>query len=149
MTLVLAALHKSTRLRRSRDLRNALVFILRRAMSRASSLTTTSTSACATSSPDGTRWQGAVRVGSPSRLSTENLAYCVSNACPDMPRRVPAVKPVGEPDIGNRYVRFDERGWETERWPFGPKLPRPSSTLPNSPFAALQRFRQLFEVLLP
>jgi hypothetical protein len=24
-----------------------------------------------------------------------------------------AVKPVGEPDTGNRYVRFDERGWET------------------------------------
>ena len=29
----------------------------------------------------------------------------------------------------------------------GPKLPRPSSTLPNSPFAALQQFRQLSEVL--
>jgi hypothetical protein len=27
------------------------------------------------------------------------------------------VKPVGEPDAGNRHVRFDERGWETERWP--------------------------------
>ena len=27
-----------------------------------------------------------------------------------------AVKPVGEPDAGNRHVRFDERGWETERW---------------------------------
>jgi hypothetical protein len=26
-----------------------------------------------------------------------------------------AVKPVGEPDAGNRLVRFDERGWETER----------------------------------
>jgi hypothetical protein len=26
-----------------------------------------------------------------------------------------AVKPVGEPDAGNRHVRFDERGWETER----------------------------------
>src|SRR4029434_4927736 len=25
------------------------------------------------------------------------------------------VKPVGEPDAGNRHVRFDERGWETER----------------------------------
>ena len=25
------------------------------------------------------------------------------------------VKPVGEPDDGNRRVRFDERGWETER----------------------------------
>ena len=26
-----------------------------------------------------------------------------------------AVKPVGEPDTGDRHVRFDERGWETER----------------------------------
>ena len=25
------------------------------------------------------------------------------------------VKPVGKPDAGNRHVRFDERGWETER----------------------------------
>ena len=24
-----------------------------------------------------------------------------------------AVKPVGEPDAGDRHVRFDERGWET------------------------------------
>ena len=28
-----------------------------------------------------------------------------------------AVKPVGEPYSGNRDLRFDERGWETERWP--------------------------------
>ena len=83
-------------------------------------LTTTSMSACATSSPDDTKWQGAVRVGSPSRSSTENLACCVSNACPDVSRRGPAVKPVGEPDTGNRYVRFDERGWETGRWPLAP-----------------------------
>src|SRR5438270_11847860 len=26
-----------------------------------------------------------------------------------------AMKPVGEPDAGDRHVRFDERGWETER----------------------------------
>ena len=25
------------------------------------------------------------------------------------------VKSVGEPDAGNRHVRFDERGWETGR----------------------------------
>ena len=31
-----------------------------------------------------------------------------------------AVKPVGEPDAGDRHVRFDERGWETERWPLAP-----------------------------
>ena len=35
-----------------------------------------------------------------------------------------AVKPVGEPDAGDRHVRFDERGWETERWP------RPQATAP-------------------
>ena len=40
-----------------------------------------------------------------------------------------AVKPAGKPDAGNRHVRFDERGWETGRWP-KPKPPRPSSTLP-------------------
>ena len=28
-----------------------------------------------------------------------------------------AVKPVGEPDAGDRHVRFDERGWETGRGP--------------------------------
>jgi hypothetical protein len=26
-----------------------------------------------------------------------------------------SVKPVGKPNAGNRHVRFDERGWETER----------------------------------
>ena len=31
-----------------------------------------------------------------------------------------AVKPVGEPDAGDRHVRFDERGWETERCRHGP-----------------------------
>jgi hypothetical protein len=40
------------------------------------------------------------------------------------------MKPVGEPDAGNPHVRFDERGWETERCRM-PKLPRPSSTLPQ------------------
>ena len=27
------------------------------------------------------------------------------------------MKLVGKPDAGNPPVRFDERGWETERWP--------------------------------
>ena len=31
-----------------------------------------------------------------------------------------AVKPVGEPDAGDRHVQFDERGWETGRWPQAP-----------------------------
>src|ERR1700731_3692513 len=26
-------------------------------------------------------------------------------------------KSIGEPDAGNRHVRFDERGWETGGWP--------------------------------
>jgi hypothetical protein len=31
-----------------------------------------------------------------------------------------SVKPVGEPDALIGHVRFDERGWETGRWPTGP-----------------------------
>ena len=34
------------------------------------------------------------------------------------------MKPVGEPDAANRHVRFDERGWETER------LAEPQATAP-------------------
>jgi hypothetical protein len=30
------------------------------------------------------------------------------------------MKPVGKPDAGNRHIRFDERGWETGRWPQAP-----------------------------
>ena len=30
------------------------------------------------------------------------------------------VKPIGKPSAGNRHARFDERGWETERWPLAP-----------------------------
>jgi hypothetical protein len=26
------------------------------------------------------------------------------------------MNPIGEPDAGNRHVRFDERGWETGDW---------------------------------
>src|SRR6266513_1589445 len=32
----------------------------------------------------------------------------------------PSVKPVGEPDAVAPHVRFDERGWETGRWPLAP-----------------------------
>ena len=35
------------------------------------------------------------------------------------------VKPVGKPDAGNPHVRFDERGWETERCRRGPNRARP------------------------
>src|SRR6516165_11102288 len=40
------------------------------------------------------------------------------------------MKPVGEPDAGDRHVRFDERDGKRSvaAWP---KLPRPSSTLPK------------------
>ena len=31
-----------------------------------------------------------------------------------------AVKPIGKLSAGNRHARFDERGWETERWPSAP-----------------------------
>jgi hypothetical protein len=34
---------------------------------------------------------------------------------PDCPVVCLTVKPVGEPDAGDRHVRFDERGWETAR----------------------------------
>src|SRR5262245_33747444 len=30
------------------------------------------------------------------------------------------VKPIGKPSAGNRHARFDERGWETGRWPLAP-----------------------------
>ena len=30
------------------------------------------------------------------------------------------VKLIGKPSAGNRHARFDERGWETERWPLAP-----------------------------
>jgi hypothetical protein len=44
--------------------------------------------------------------------------------------RAPAVKPVGKPDAGNRHVRFDERGEETERWfPVGTPSHRASPRL--------------------
>ena len=42
-----------------------------------------------TSLPDGTRSQGAAHGGSLLKLSTENAACCVSNACPGLPRRMP------------------------------------------------------------
>src|SRR5262249_1938889 len=34
---------------------------------------------------------------------------------PNCPVVCLTVKPVGEPDAGDRHVRFDERGWETAR----------------------------------
>src|ERR1700746_1084941 len=64
--------------------------------------------------------------------SLQRKLYCKAKAAPERPVVCLAVKPVGKPDAGNRHVRFDERGWETGRWPKA-KLPRPSSTLPLDP----------------
>ena len=86
-----------------------------RADRHSAALTDTSMSACATSSSDGTRWQGVAHGGSPSTWSMENVVCCVSNACPNGTAVCLTVKPVGEPDALIGHVRFDERGWETER----------------------------------
>ena len=45
----------------------------------------------------------------------DNTVCCVSNADPNGPAVCLTVKPVGEPDALIGHVRFDERGWETER----------------------------------
>jgi len=50
----------------------------------------------------------------------DNAACCVSNAYPDGAAVCLTVKPVGEPDALIGHVRFDERGWETARWPLAP-----------------------------
>ena len=53
------------------------------------------------------------------------------------------MKPVGEPDAGDRHVRFDERDRKRSD-AARPKLPRLSSTLPNRPCRApLGRVRKL------
>jgi len=77
--------------------------------------TDTFMSAYATSSPDGTKWQDVAHTGSLSTLSMDNTVCCVSNAYPNGPAVCLTVKPVGEPDALIGHVRFDERGWETER----------------------------------
>jgi hypothetical protein len=65
------------------------------------------------------RWSGATVL--------ENELHRVRRA--DVANAVcPKVKSVGEPDAGNPHVRFDERGAETEREPYGSQLPRLSST---------------------
>ena len=50
-----------------------------------------------------------------------------------------SVKPVGKPNAGDRHVRFDERGWETERWPQAPSYRAHPRLYPKRPFAALPR----------
>jgi hypothetical protein len=49
----------------------------------------TSSNVCADSSCEGTRCKGAAIADSHSMSFIENSAFCVSNACPERPRRVP------------------------------------------------------------
>ncbi len=49
--------------------------------------------------------------------SRSNKLYGKAKATPTGRRRGPPAKSVGKPDAGNRHVRFDERGRETERLP--------------------------------
>jgi hypothetical protein len=52
------------------------------------------------------------------------------------------VKPAGKPDAGNRHVRFDERGWETGRWPKAQATaPILDSTLADTPTTIAERRR--------
>ena len=45
------------------------------------------------------------------------------------------VKPVGEPDAGDRHVRFDERGWETGRC----RMAQATAPILDSTIAALDK----------
>src|SRR5260370_4937334 len=81
----------------------------------AAALTDTYMGACATSSAERTRWQGVAPSDSLVKSSMKRSVCCVSNACPNGPAVCLTVKPVGEPDALIGHVRFDERGWETER----------------------------------
>ena len=60
--------------------------------------------------------------------SLENSACCPSERHQHEASSSPAVKTVGETDARNPHVRFDARGWETERATSQPRL---SSTLPT------------------
>src|SRR5215217_8018412 len=77
------------------------------------------TSACATSSPEGTKWLGAKTVLLRSRVWRTRTTAPRAPA-PNCVAVGLAVKPAGEPDAGDRHVRFDERGWETGRRPSAP-----------------------------
>jgi hypothetical protein len=50
------------------------------------------------------------------------------------------VKPVGEPDAGDRHVRFDERGWETERC----RMAQATAPILDSTFCDIARSRMDF-----
>jgi hypothetical protein len=63
------------------------------------------------------------------------------------------VKPVGEPDAGNPRVRFDERGWETERCRMAqataPILDSADSDVPKCPRNVRHRGHIGREILTP
>jgi hypothetical protein len=79
-----------------------------------------SMSACETSLPDGTRWQGAAHGGCLLKLSKRMRPAASRRLAPDCHVECLAMKLVGELDAGNRHVQFDERGRETECWPSTP-----------------------------
>src|SRR5579871_3487830 len=77
---------------------------------------------CAASSDAGTRCEGArarhKQVLRRAHLRRTGRAAATTGA--SWPTAVCyTLNPVGEPDAGNRHVRFDERGWKTERLPNG------------------------------
>src|SRR5947208_17091477 len=71
--------------------------------------------ACVTSCAGGARCQDAVPEAlGPTGLRASRRAAATTRA--PWPAAVcSAMNPVGKPDAGNRHVRFDERGEETER----------------------------------
>ena len=72
------------------------------------------------------RWNG----------SSVSWACSGSGVCYVSRVRESAMKPVGKPDAGNRHVRFDERGWETERRSASVPAPNLDSRLPTDFFKA-------------
>ena len=72
-------------------------------------LTAIPTSACATSSQDDTKWQGAAPAGSLTTLSMGNSVCCASNACHSLPRRVPCGADKANRVRRDRPVRLGRR----------------------------------------
>ena len=68
-----------------------------------------------TSSDSDTKCKGMGRTGSPASMSTGSWPSDAFDASAAVAAVGLTVKPVGKPDAGNPHVRFDERGWETER----------------------------------
>jgi hypothetical protein len=89
--------------------------------SRCALASATSTSGLSTTGADSSS------CGSASTVSSFGTRRSVpSTPAPSGPVACIAVKPAGKPDAGNRHVRGKGNGVLAT----GPKLPRPSSTLP-------------------